>query len=77
MRVVLCCVLVHTGNASKRGTSVVGPTVLVDHRLKLAEGGFSGAATARRLCSRSLVAPQTRQLVMGCCGEEGRADVWL
>ena len=34
VRVVRCCVLVHAGNASKRGASVVGPTVLVGHRLK-------------------------------------------
>ena len=34
LRVVRCCVPVRTGNASKRGTPVVGPTVLVGHRLK-------------------------------------------
>ena len=34
LRVVWCCVPVRTGNASKRGTPVVGPTVLVGHRLK-------------------------------------------
>ena len=34
MRVLRWYALVRTGNATKRGASVVGPTVLVGHRLK-------------------------------------------
>ena len=42
MHVVSSCVLVRTGNASKRGASVVGPTVFVGHRLKARRGRFLG-----------------------------------
>ena len=38
MRVGWCCVLVRIGNASSRGAPLVGPTVLVGHRLKVSCG---------------------------------------
>ena len=40
LRVVWCCVLVRTRNAWKSGALVVGPTVLVGHRLKARCGRF-------------------------------------
>ena len=72
LRVVWCCVPVRTGNASKRGAPVVGPTVLVGHRLKARCGRLQLHCKSAALFSRGHSEPRRRSSLSW--GGQGRKD---